>query len=95
MLGSTDCEMLETAQARHTVAQFDEPFELEARSYAPDQPLVAIAEGFGLRHRSGLRRLFFLAQAVNDPADPVNYVRHMQREPLVQRLERQGHTSFY
>ena len=75
--------MRQDASIRARVSSFESNFEFESRAYAADSPLVAITDGFGLRRANPeLRRIFFLAQAVNDPADPVNYVRHMQDEPL-------------
>jgi hypothetical protein len=45
-------------------------------------PLVAPTEGLGLRRQSpNLRRLAALGQIALDPADPINYARHMFVEP--------------
>lgn len=48
-----------------------------------DEPLVAPAEGLGLaRQTPDLRRLAGLAQIALDPADPVNFARHVFLDPV-------------
>lgn len=47
------------------------------------EPLVAPAEGLGLPRQSpDLRRLAGLAQMALDPADPINYARHVFLDPV-------------
>jgi hypothetical protein len=52
------------------------------RIYEPGSPLVSPVEGLGLRRQSpDLRRLAGLAQIAVDPADPINYARHVFLDP--------------
>ncbi len=52
------------------------------RVYEPGSPLVAPVEGLGLRRQTpDLRRLAGLAQIAIDPADPINYARHVFLDP--------------
>lgn len=52
------------------------------RIYEAGSTLVAPAEGLGLRRQSpDLRRLASLAQIALDPADPINYARHVFLDP--------------
>lgn len=50
--------------------------------FEPGSPLVAPAEGLGLRRQSqDLRRLAGLAQIALEPGDPINYARHVFLRP--------------
>ena len=50
--------------------------------YEQDSPLVAPAEGLGLRRQSPeLRRLAGIGQIALEPADPINYARHVFLQP--------------
>jgi hypothetical protein len=55
--------------------------------YPPGSPLRAVSGGFGAdRNTPAFRRLWTLAQAALDPADPINYAPHWFGDPLPGRL---------
>ncbi|MCC6752205.1 MAG: hypothetical protein IT371_31430 [Deltaproteobacteria bacterium] len=68
---------------RRVVDRFAEDVTFEGLVYPAGAPLVALAEGLGYqRNTPDLRRLFGLGQLAMDPADPINYARHIALEPL-------------
>jgi hypothetical protein len=51
--------------------------------FCKDSPLEAPTEGWGYRRNTpDLRKFMAIAQMILDPADPVNYARHVFLEPL-------------
>ena len=73
-----------TGRLKRTVDRFETAVVFRGVEFSADQPLVAVASGFGLRRQSPeLRRHVQVAQTLLEAADPVNYARLLLREPLV------------
>lgn len=68
---------------RRCVDTFEEDVTWQGLIYPAEKPLVALTEGLG-RDRSSPdhRRLAGIAQAVLDPADPINWAPHYSLDPL-------------
>lgn len=82
--GSTDCELVKGAEASVTLDTFETPVEFQGRTFEAGAPLVALAEGMGMKRATpSLRRFIGLAQLVLDAGDPGTYARHLLQEPLV------------
>ncbi|MBX7116917.1 MAG: hypothetical protein K1X64_21510 [Myxococcaceae bacterium] len=57
--------------------------KFRGKEYAPGTPLIAYAEGFGLRrNHPELRRFLGLSQLILDPADPVNFAPNFENRLL-------------
>jgi hypothetical protein len=83
-LGNTECGLAEGAEAYAVVDQFSIEGEFEGELITAGSPLVALAEGLGLRRNNPeLRRFLNIGQVVLDGADPAVYARHFTDEPLV------------
>lgn len=75
-----------------TVDTFEEDVMFQNLAAEAGDPLTSMAEGLGLRRATpDLRRFVGLGQIVMDRADPANYARHLQREPLT--YPETGHTT--
>jgi hypothetical protein len=58
----------------HVIEQFSKEITFQGRTVEAGSPLIALADGFGLRRGNPeLRRLFSLAQIALEPADPANF----------------------
>ncbi|MFN3197582.1 MAG: hypothetical protein ACE366_04030 [Bradymonadia bacterium] len=81
--GSEECEIKEGVQPSVVVDTFEEAVEFQTKMYEAGSPLVALAEGLGLRRSDPeFRRFLGLAQLVLDPGDPGSYLRFMSEEPM-------------
>ena len=81
--GDEDCALKLGATPSAVVDSFGEAVEFQGRMYAEGAPLVALAEGLGLRRADPeFRRFLGLAQMVLDPGDPGSYLRFMTEDPL-------------
>lgn len=87
--GDTKCGLRDTAIPRKVIDTFELPGAFlgspndPPRDWELGEPLVALADGLGLRRaHPDLRRFQGLGQLVLDSADPASFARHMQREPL-------------
>ena len=82
--GSTECEIEPGLEPMTVIDAFEFEIEHQGEIVTPGAPLVALAEGLGLRRANPeLRRFGPIAQLILDPADPAVYARHLTREPLV------------
>ena len=71
VLGSTECQVKEDANERKVMDTFERDTWFQNRLSPRDTPLVALAEGMGLRRNTPrLRRFLALGQLVLDGADP-------------------------
>lgn len=87
--GDTKCGLRDGATARKVIDTFELPGQFLG---SPDEPptdweigapLVALADGLGLRRgHPDLRRFQGLGQLVLDGTDPATFAKHMTREPL-------------
>jgi dienelactone hydrolase len=83
VLGSTECELVDGAVAYRTIDRFENEFEFQGRLHQRHEPLVAIAEGLGLRRANPeLRRFMALGQMVLDGGDPAAVAPYMQTNPI-------------
>lgn len=81
--GDARCEVGEDAKPYLVVDQFMEDVSFQAMDYPKGSPLVALAEGLGLRRaHPSMRRFLGLSQLVLDPADPAVISRHLMNQPL-------------
>jgi hypothetical protein len=72
-----------TGNEPQNIRAFEFPFTFFGVSYAPGDALTAVVPGWGYeRNTPEFRRLFGLAQAVLEPADPINYATHWSLDPL-------------
>lgn len=68
---------------RRRIEQFEEDVVYEGVRYGRGQPLIAVAQGWGLQRQTPeMRRFTQIMQTLLEPADPVNYARHHFAEPL-------------
>lgn len=80
----TECELPDGAVLKSEVASFDRDATFLGTTWPAGAPLVALAEGMGLRRANPeLRRATAIGQMILDAGDPAVYARHLQREPLV------------
>jgi hypothetical protein len=78
-----DCQLRAGAEPKATVDRLGESLTFQGKAYAKDSPLVALAEGLGLRRASpDLRRTAYLVSLVTDASDPVAFLPAMQRHPI-------------
>lgn len=83
VLGSEECELMDGVEPIAVVDRLGQALSAEGRSYGAGSPLVAMAEGLGLRRtHPELRRFMGLGQMVLDPADPAVFARHFRKDPL-------------
>ena len=83
LIGDPDCAVAEGATPKAVIDTIGATYEFQGSTFEAGEPLVAMAEGFGIqRGTPDLRRLFGLGQLIVDPADPAAVARHLQREPL-------------
>ena len=79
--GSEDCEVKDGLAPYATVDKFSREIYFQAQYTDADSPLIALAEGYGLRRgNSETRRFMGLAQLVLDPADPAVMSRHALKD---------------
>ncbi len=84
VLGSTECETMEDAEPMAVVDTFERSVDFQQVTKEAGEPLVALAEGLGLRRANPeFRRLQGIAQMVLDPGDPAIYATHMLGEPII------------
>ena len=84
VLGSTECETKEAAEPMAVVDTFEQTVKFQQDSHEAGMPLIALAEGLGLRRANPeFRRLQGIAQMVLDPGDPAIYATHMLGDPIV------------
>jgi hypothetical protein len=82
-LGGEECALRSDARPRLTISTFERDVIFQGKIYSLGQPLVALAQGLGLRRATpALRRFISFAQPVIDPGDPASYLRHLSRERL-------------
>ncbi len=87
-----ECHVKGGATPYATVDTFEEDVVFQNLTAEAGDPLTSMAEGLGLRRATpDLRRFVGLGQIVMDRADPANYARHLQREPLT--YPGTGHTT--
>jgi dienelactone hydrolase len=68
---------------RAEVSTFDEEVEIGALEIEEDETLVALEPGLGaLRQSPAMRRYLSVMQTGLEPADPINYARHLAEDPL-------------
>ena len=83
LAGGTDCELRGAVEPKLIVDTFDEDRFFQGETYRAGEPLMAMAEGFGMRRAtSRFRKFTGIGQLVLEPADPVNYARFALEEPL-------------
>lgn len=81
--GDIHCAVRPGKEPHVVVEQFAEGFTFQSVQLPAGSPLVALAEGLGLkRGHPDLRRFQGLGQLVLDPADPAVLARHMSLEPM-------------
>jgi hypothetical protein len=90
ILGDTECTPKPGASPYRVVDAFetDVTFQYDddgrPNVYVTGEPLVALAEGLGLRRADpDFRRFLGLGQLVLDAGDPASFARHLSKEPLV------------
>lgn len=77
------CHIRGDAKPYATIDTFEDDVMFQNLSAEAGDPLTSFAEGLGLRRSTpDLRRFVGLGQIVMDRADPANYARHLQQEPL-------------
>ncbi|MCC6216405.1 MAG: hypothetical protein IT376_16205 [Polyangiaceae bacterium] len=83
-LPGTECALRPGAPAPYAVVdRFAQLVEYQGRQTPEGSPLVALAEGLGLRRvHPDLRRFQGIGQLVLDAADPAVFARHIAREPI-------------
>lgn len=83
VLGSTECELKEGASEIARVNTFEKNVTFQEVETVAGSPLIALAEGLGLRRANPeFRRFQGLGQLILDPADPAVYGRALLEEPL-------------
>jgi hypothetical protein len=83
VLGSTECQVKEDANERKVMDTFERDTWFQNRLSPRDTPLVALAEGMGLRRNTPrLRRFLALGQLVLDGADPAVYAPLLKSKPM-------------
>lgn len=83
VLGSEHCEIKEGAAVRRVIDTFEKFVSFQGRSWSQGEPLVALAEGLGLRRASpSLRRFLGIGQMVLDAADPAVHAVHASLDPI-------------
>lgn len=83
ILGDEHCTVQPGLTPKLVVNSLQDELEFQGVTYEKDSPLVAMAEGLGLRRaHPNFRRFAGFGQLGLDPADPAVWARHMQREPL-------------
>jgi hypothetical protein len=81
--GSEECALLAGSTPVAEVSSFEEAVTFQAIPHEAGAPLVALAEGLGLRRsHPDLRRFQGLGQLVVDPCDPAVVARHLLAEPM-------------
>ncbi|GMV44098.1 MAG: hypothetical protein AMXMBFR64_58140 [Myxococcales bacterium] len=81
--GSEHCEVRKGKEPREVVDKFLVDTTFHGKHYDKGTPLVAFAEGLGLRRANPeLRRFMGLGQLVLDPADPAVLAPHLLERPL-------------
>ena len=82
--GGDHCSIALGATPKAEITSFGADIKFQLREYKAGAPLVALAEGLGVRRGNPeVRRFQGIAQLVLDPADPGVLARHLAREPLV------------
>lgn len=83
VLGSEDCEVRSGKKAREVLDTFGRDTKFQGKLYFKGTPLIALAEGLGLRRgKAELRRFMGLGQLVLDPSDPGVLAPHLLADPL-------------
>lgn len=83
LVPGTECEVTPGAVEVAVVDTVDRPVAFQTKSQNAGTPLVALAEGLGLRRGNPeFRRMQALGQFILDPGDPASFARHIQVEPL-------------
>ncbi|MFO0722691.1 MAG: hypothetical protein U1E65_02830 [Myxococcota bacterium] len=81
--GGDHCTIAAGATPKAEITTFGQDVTFQARTYAAGSPLIALAEGLGVRRGNPeIRRFQGIAQLVLDPADPAVLAKHISREPL-------------
>lgn len=79
----TGCSIPEGAAPKFTFDKLGFATKFQGVEYAPETPLIALGDGFGLRRQSPeTRRFMGIAQIALDPGDPVNYAPNFERRLL-------------
>lgn len=77
------CVLEPSAEPYAVIDTFEQSLTFQDQSHEEGAPLLALAEGLGLRRSTpDFRRFVSLGQIVMDRADPSIYGRHLQLEPL-------------
>jgi hypothetical protein len=83
VLGDTECTVAGGRTAYATIDRFGVEVRFQGERYPATAPLVAVAEGMGLRRASPeMRRFMGLGQLVLDPADPAVYAVSLMKRPI-------------
>jgi hypothetical protein len=83
VLGDTECAVVAGKSPYATIDRFGVDVRFQGELYHATAPLVAVAEGMGLRRASPeMRRFMGLGQLVLDPADPAVYATSLQKRPI-------------
>jgi hypothetical protein len=78
-----ECEVAAGAVQVAMVDQVDRRVTFQQTLQEAGTPLVALAEGLGMRRGNPeFRRMQALGQLILDPGDPASFARHIQKEPL-------------
>ncbi|MCC6620305.1 MAG: hypothetical protein IT385_03575 [Deltaproteobacteria bacterium] len=81
VLGSTTCEVKPDATLRTSMDRFGVDAAFQGRRFLQGEPLVALAEGLGLRRADrDIRRNFALGQIILDKTDPAVMAQYIARK---------------
>jgi hypothetical protein len=90
LTGDTECTVRDGVKPVRVVNTFEKEVSFQwdknrnPVKFAVGEPLVSLADGFGLRRaHPDLRRFMGLGQLVLDAADPAVFARHLLKDPLV------------
>ena len=85
LAGDPECSLREGASGieKLIIDTFEAEVTFQGETFEKGKPLVALAEGFGLRRGTpAMRRLFGLGQLIADSADMAVVATHLMDEPL-------------
>jgi dienelactone hydrolase len=83
VLGASDCRLTESPDLYRTIDTFEQNISFQDTALFAGDPLVALAEGLGLRRTNPeLRRFMSIGQMVLDPSDPAVLAPFMMTRPI-------------
>ncbi|MFT7623664.1 MAG: hypothetical protein ACI9WU_002847, partial [Myxococcota bacterium] len=81
LAGDTECGLRDGYSVRLTVDTVETAYDFQAKTYEVGQPLIAMAEGFGMKRGSPeLRQMFAIGQLIIDRADMAVAAMHMNKD---------------